>query len=242
MKPFEIIPAIDLLDGHAVRLVRGDYARATVYHENPIVVARHWAMRKAPRLHVVDLEGARAGEPRQLHLIASLCRAVDIPVQVGGGIRTEAHIQQVLEAGAERVILGTSAVQNPDFAREMFQRYGERLVLALDTYAGAVAVEGWQSLSPHDYLAFAQQMVEAGARRILYTNIASDGTLLGFEMEPLKALLTVVSVPVIASGGVRDERDLDALRTLAQQTSLEGVVVGKALYEGTLSDTIWEAF
>ncbi len=242
MKPFEIIPAIDLLGGHAVRLVRGDYARATDYHDNPIAVAQHWAMRKAPRLHVVDLEGARAGEPRQLSLIARLCQAVDIPVQVGGGIRTEAHIQQVLEAGAERVILGTSAVQNPDFASEMFQRYGERLILALDIYGGAVAVEGWQSLSQQDYLTFAQRMVAAGARRILYTNIASDGTLLGFEMEPLQALLARVSVPVIASGGVRDERDINALRALAQQTSLEGVVVGKALYEGTLSDTIWEAF
>ncbi len=240
MKPFEVIPAIDLLGGQAVRLVRGDYTRATAYHDNPIALAQHWAMRKALRLHVVDLEGAREGEPRQVALIARICRAVDIPVQVGGGVRTEAHIQQLLGVGVERVILGTSAVQDPDFARQMFQRYGEQVALALDTYGGAVAVEGWQRLAQQDYLEFAQQMVQAGAKRLIFTNIASDGTLLGFEVEPLKALLEVVSVPVIASGGVRDERDIRALRALADETALEGVIVGKALYEGTLSDTIWE--
>lgn len=240
MRPFEIIPAIDLRAGRAVRLVRGDYAQETPYHDDPVAVAQHWAMCGAPRLHVVDLEGARVGSSQQMALIQHLCRAVAIPVQVGGGVRSETDIQRWLEAGADRVVLGTRAVEAPEFAQAMFHRYGERVVLALDVYGGAVAVSGWQSLSNQEYLDFAQRMVSMGAKRIIFTNIALDGTLQGVELEPLRALLQVVSVPVVVSGGVRDQRDIEALRELARHTSLEGVIVGKALYEGTLPDTLWQ--
>jgi len=165
---------------------------------------------------------------------------VAIPVQVGGGVRTEAHIQQLLEAGAERVILGTRAVQDRAFAQAMFEKYGERLALALDVYGGKVAVSAWQTLAECDYIEFAQQMAAAGARRIIFTNIAQDGTLQGLELAPLKALLDAIHIPVIASGGVRDLRDIEALQQLSCDTNLEGVIVGKALYEGTLPDTVWE--
>jgi len=239
MKRFEVIPAIDLRGGYAVRLLQGDYARETRYHDDPIAVAQHWAQRGAPRLHVVDLDGAKAGEPVQAELIAQMARAVDIPIQVGGGVRTEAHIQQLLDAGAERVLIGTVAVQNPDFAERMFQTYGERVALALDVKSGVAATHGWQSVSEMPYLEFARQMAQRGVPRIVFTQVERDGTLQGVGLEPLTELLNAVAVPVIASGGVRDETDLHTLRGLAQITTLEGVIVGKALYEGTLPDTLW---
>ncbi|MCS7208431.1 MAG: 1-(5-phosphoribosyl)-5-[(5-phosphoribosylamino)methylideneamino]imidazole-4-carboxamide isomerase [Fimbriimonadales bacterium] len=236
MKSFEVIPAIDLREGCVVRLLQGDYAYATRYHDDPIAVAQHWAQRGAPRLHVVDLDGAQAGEPVQLALIQRIAQAVEIPLQVGGGVRTETHLQQLLRAGAERVILGTVAVQDPEFAGWVFQRYGERVALALDVKAGAPAAHGWQAVADMPYLEFAQQMVQRGARRIVFTQVERDGTLQGVEIEPLMSLLKTVSVPVLASGGIRDEADIRVLRALAQSTSLEGVIVGKALYEGTLGD------
>lgn len=240
MKPLEVIPAIDLRGGYAVRLLQGDYARETRYHDDPIAVAQHWAQRGAPRLHVVDLDGAKTGEPAQRELIRRIVKSVDIPVQVGGGVRTEAHIQQLLSLGVERVILGTVAVQRPDFAERMFQTYGERIALALDVKSGAAATHGWQSVSDTPYLEFAQQMAQRGAPRIIFTQIELDGTLQGVAFEPLIELLRAVAIPVIASGGVRDEDDLKILHALAQSTSLEGVIVGKALYEGTLSATLWQ--
>ncbi|MDW8106184.1 MAG: 1-(5-phosphoribosyl)-5-[(5-phosphoribosylamino)methylideneamino]imidazole-4-carboxamide isomerase [Armatimonadota bacterium] len=239
MKPFEVIPAIDLREGRVVRLLQGDYTRETCYHEDPVVLAQYWAQQGAPRLHVVDLDGARAGEPVQLRLVERIIRAVAIPVQVGGGIRTEAHIRQLLSAGADRVILGTVAVEDPDFAEQMFRAYGTRLALALDVKSGMAATHGWQATSGVPYLEFAQQMVARGAPRLIFTQTERDGTLQGVALEPLQALLSTIDVPVIASGGVRDEGDLHALRTLAQTTPLEGAIVGKALYEGTLSHDIW---
>lgn len=239
MKRFEIIPAIDLRGGYAVRLLQGDYERETRYHDDPVAVAQHWAQRGAPRLHVVDLDGAQAGEPVQATLVQRIAQAVNIPIQVGGGVRCEAHIRTLLNAGAERVILGTIAVYDPDFAQRMFHSYGERIALALDVKAGAAATHGWRNVSRTPYLEFARQMVQRGAPRILFTQVERDGTLQGVDMEPLIALLNTVAVPVIASGGVRDAGDLAALRALAQSTALEGVIVGKALYEGTLHDTIF---
>ncbi|MFN4033128.1 MAG: 1-(5-phosphoribosyl)-5-[(5-phosphoribosylamino)methylideneamino]imidazole-4-carboxamide isomerase [Fimbriimonadales bacterium] len=240
MKPLEVIPAIDLRGGYAVRLLQGDYERETRYHDDPVAVAQHWAQRGAPRLHIVDLDGAQAGEPVQVDLIERIARSVDIPIQVGGGIRNETHIQQLLAVGAERVVLGTIAVQNPDFAEQMFRAHGARIALALDVKSGAAATHGWQSVSETPFLEFAQQMAQRGAARIIFTQIERDGTLQGVAFEPLLALLRAVSVPVIASGGVRDESDLKTLHALAQSTTLEGVIVGKALYEGVLSETLWQ--
>lgn len=240
MKPLEVIPAIDLRGGYAVRLLQGDYERETRYHDDPVAVAQHWAQRGAPRLHIVDLDGAQAGEPAQVALIERIARSVDIPIQVGGGVRSEGHIQQLLAVGAERVVLGTIAVQNPDFAERMFRTYGARVALALDVKSGAAATHGWQSVSETPYLEFAQQMAQRGAPRIIFTQIERDGTLQGVAFEPLMTLLRTVSVPVIASGGARDESDLKTLHALAQSTTLEGVIVGKALYEGVLSETLWQ--
>jgi phosphoribosylformimino-5-aminoimidazole carboxamide ribotide isomerase len=240
MKPFEVIPAIDLRGGYAVRLLQGDYMRETRYHDDPVALAQHWAQRGAPRLHVVDLDGARAGYPVQLELIRRVIGGVAIPVQAGGGVRSEEAVRALLDAGADRVILGTLAVEQPEVAGVLFEKYGERIVCALDVKSGRAATAGWQSLSETPYLQFAQEMAQRGAQRIIFTQIERDGTLQGVDFEPLTELLKAVSVPVIASGGVRDASDLTILRVLAQSTSLEGVIVGKALYEGTLGDDCWQ--
>jgi phosphoribosylformimino-5-aminoimidazole carboxamide ribotide isomerase len=240
MKPFEVIPAIDLRGGYAVRLLQGDYTRETRYHDDPVALAQHWAQRGAPRLHVVDLDGARAGYPTQLELVRRVIRGVAIPVQVGGGVRSEGAVRALLDAGADRVILGTLAVEQPEVAGALFEKYGERIVCALDVKSGRAATAGWESLSETHYLQVAQEMAQRGAQRIIFTQIERDGTLQGVDFEPLIELLKTVSVPVIASGGVRDASDLTILRALAQSTSLEGVIVGKALYEGTLGDDCWQ--
>jgi phosphoribosylformimino-5-aminoimidazole carboxamide ribotide isomerase len=240
MKPFEVIPAIDLRGGYAVRLLQGDYTRETRYDDDPVALAQHWAQRGAPRLHVVDLDGARAGYPTQLELVRRVIRGVAIPVQVGGGVRSEGAVRALLDAGADRVILGTLAVEQPEVAGALFEKYGERIVCALDVKSGRAATAGWESLSETPYLQLAQEMAQRGAQRIIFTQIERDGTLQGVDFEPLIELLKTVSVPVIASGGVRDASDLTILRALAQSTSLEGVIVGKALYEGTLGDDCWQ--
>ncbi|MEN3001155.1 MAG: 1-(5-phosphoribosyl)-5-[(5-phosphoribosylamino)methylideneamino]imidazole-4-carboxamide isomerase [Armatimonadota bacterium] len=231
----EIIPAIDLRGGRCVRLLQGDYAQETVYADDPVAVAQMWASKGAPRLHVVDLDGARAGEPKQLELVAAICRAVSIPVQLGGGIRTETHLQQALATGVQRVVIGSAAVQQPDQIARLLQHYGEAIVIAIDMREGRVATEGWQQLTDAPYLEFAQRMEKLGAKRLLFTNIARDGTLQGVDLASLRALLEVVEIPVLASGGVRDEKDIHTLHMLAQTTSLEGVIVGKALYEGHIA-------
>lgn len=235
MKPLEIIPAIDLRGGQCVRLSQGDYARETVYADEPVAIAQRWASLGAPRLHVVDLDGARAGEPKQLELVAAICRAVPIPVQLGGGIRSETHLHQALDAGVQRVVMGSAAVQHPDLMARLFERYGDALVVAIDMREEHVATEGWQRLSEQNYLQFARKMEQLGAKRLLFTNIQRDGTLQGVDEASLRALLETVQLPVLASGGIRDESDLHALHTLAQTTSLEGVIVGKALYEGRIT-------
>ncbi len=240
MQPFEVIPAIDLRGGYAVRLLQGDYAQETRYHDDPIALAQHWAQRGAPRLHLVDLDGARAGYPVQLDTIRRVIGAVDIPVQVGGGVRSEDAVRALLDAGAERVILGTLAVDQPNAAEAIFRKYGAQVALALDVKSGRAATAGWLSVSETPYMEFAQEMARRGASRIIFTQVERDGTLQGVALEPLMALLRAVDVPVIASGGVRDEGDLTALRALAQTTALEGVIVGKALYEGTLGDNCWQ--
>lgn len=240
MKPFEVIPAIDLRGGYVVRLLQGDYMRETRYHDDPVALAQYWVQRGAPRLHIVDLDGARAGYPVQLDLIRRVIRGVAIPVQVGGGVRSEEAVRALLDAGADRVILGTLAVEQPEAAGALFQKYGEHIALALDVKSGRAATAGWQTVSEMPYLQLAKEMAQRGAQRLIFTQIERDGTLQGIDIEPLIELLKTVSVPVIASGGVRDASDLTVLRALAQSTPLEGVIVGKALYEGALGDDCWQ--
>jgi phosphoribosylformimino-5-aminoimidazole carboxamide ribotide isomerase len=227
---FEVIPAIDLRGGRPVRLYQGDYARETVYGDDPVAVARAWAAGGAPRLHVVDLDGARAGAPAHLAELAAITRAVAVPVEFGGGIRTRAAAEAALAAGAERVIVGTAAIEDPALARELAAALGPRLVLGLDARDGLVATRGWQSRSAVAATELVARAAEWGVQRVIFTDIARDGTLTEPNYASLAAVIAAAGLPVIASGGVAHVDHLRRLRALGA----EGAIVGKALYDGAL--------
>lgn len=223
-----VIPAIDLRGGRAVRLLQGDPESETTYSEDPVDVAVRFQEEGARRLHVVDLDAA-LGEGDNRERVEAICRAVQVPVQVGGGIRSNDDIGQVLGAGAKRVILGTAAAADPTFVRRSVEEHAEAIVVAIDVRGGHVMVRGWTEEGPavDDAL---PALDEAGAPRYLVTSIARDGTLKGPDMKLYEHLLKLTETPLIASGGVRDADDVWALRDLG----CEAVVTGKALYEKTL--------
>ncbi|MCX7623554.1 MAG: 1-(5-phosphoribosyl)-5-[(5-phosphoribosylamino)methylideneamino]imidazole-4-carboxamide isomerase [Thermomicrobium sp.] len=227
-----VIPAVDLRDGRCVRLFQGDFARETVYADDPVAMARHWANRGATWLHVVDLDGARAGAPVQLALVRAIVQATpEVSVQAGGGVRSLAAIRELLEAGVARVVVGTVALEQPELVAEALERFGaDRIVVAVDSRDGLVATRGWESTAAIEAEAVVRRLAESGVRRILATDIARDGTLTGPNIE-LMARLAGIGVTVIASGGVRGPEDLVAL---ARVPGVEATVVGRALYEGRL--------
>ena len=228
----DVIPAIDLRNWNAVRLFQGDYSQETVFGDDPAAVARTWEQQGANRIHVVDLDGARAGAPVQAALAASIAQAVSVPVQLGGGVRELAHIETLLEAGIDRVILGTVAVEEPDLVREACNRYGDRIVVGLDARHGKVAVRGWIEDTAFDSIELAMRLVGLGVRRFIHTDIARDGALEGPNLQAMQALMRAVApAAVIASGGVSG---LDDIRALAA-SKVEAVIVGRALYTGDLS-------
>lgn len=224
-----IYPAIDLLGGKCVRLVHGDYDTSTVYGEDPGAMAVAFRDQGAEWIHAVDLDGAKAGEPVNLAAIESIV-ACGLPVQVGGGIRNEQTIEQVLNLGVRRVILGSVLVRDAEFARRAFERFGDQIVAGIDAKNGLVATQGWLETSDTTAGDLAKQMVEAGARRFVFTDIGRDGTLAGPNLEALSQFIEAAGVPVIASGGVGEESDVALLR--AMHPTPEGVIIGKAIYEG----------
>lgn len=232
----EILPAIDLLDGRCVRLYQGDYQQSQVYHENPVEVARQWAEQGATRLHLVDLDGAKAGKPVNLLAIEAIVRAIDIPVQVGGGLRDRASVAQLLELGVGRVILGTVAVEQPELVESLCQEFPQQIVVGIDARNGKVATRGWLETSTVEATDLAQQMEKLGAAAIIYTDIHRDGTLVGPNLEALRELASQLEIPVIASGGVSALRDLLSLLSL-EPLGVNGVIVGKALYTGDVDLT-----
>jgi phosphoribosylformimino-5-aminoimidazole carboxamide ribotide isomerase len=229
--PFELIPAIDLRGGRAVRLLQGDYDRETVFDDDPVAVARRWEAEGAPRLHVVDLEGARDGTATNREVIARIIAAVTIPVQVSGGLRDVAAVDAVLALGAARAIIGTIAA-DPEKARPILAAFGEQIVVGIDARDGRVAVRGWRETLERDAVELAQELVAAGARRVIFTDIGRDGMLAGPNLEAMRRMATAVPIPVIASGGVGS---VDDVRRLADLGCLEGVIVGRALYTGNVS-------
>jgi phosphoribosylformimino-5-aminoimidazole carboxamide ribotide isomerase len=229
---FEIIPAIDIRGGQCVRLLQGDYARETVYGNDPLAMAQRWADEGATRLHIVDLDGARDGVSANLEVIQKIAQALKIPVQVGGGIRTFDALDALLDAGVQRCILGTQAAKNPQWAEEAFAIYADAVILGLDARDGKVAVSGWQETSQVSAVQFAKYMAEAGAMRIIFTDIARDGMLTGPNVEALSEIAGAVEIPIVASGGVKTASDVALLRAIP---NVEGVISGKALYEGTTS-------
>jgi phosphoribosylformimino-5-aminoimidazole carboxamide ribotide isomerase len=229
----EVIPAIDLLEGRCVRLYQGDYAQSEVFDENPVAVARQWVDQGATRLHLVDLDGAKAGHPVNQAAIDAIVRAVDVPVQVGGGLRDRQSVADLLKLGVQRVILGTVAVEQPDLVAQLGQEFPNQIVVGIDARNGKVATRGWLETSEVEAVTLAQQMAEFGVAAIIYTDIHRDGTLQGPNREALRELATAITIPVIASGGVSSVTDLLNLLTL-ETIGVTGAIVGRALYTGNI--------
>jgi phosphoribosylformimino-5-aminoimidazole carboxamide ribotide isomerase len=223
----ELWPAIDLLGGAAVRLHQGDYEKVTVYDANPTEIAQRF-QGNSPRLHVVDLEGARVGRPMQSEAIARLVGAFSGTIQVGGGIRTMEDIEHYTKLGVQRIIVGTVALKNPSLFREASHRFPGQLVLAVDAKAGMVATDGWLEVSTRHVLEVLHDFEDCPLAGVLYTDIARDGTQTGPNVETTLSLAQSSKHPVLASGGVGS---LEHLQTLAQNTQIAGAIVGKALYE-----------
>ena len=229
-----IFPAIDIRGGKCVRLEEGRFDRETVFAENPVDAARRWVEAGSKWLHIVDLDGARAGKPVNLKVVEEIARAFDVQIQLGGGIRTAANVGEVLAAGVQRVILGSVAVKSPELVRQVCADYGERIVIGIDARGGEVAVEGWEKSGLVQVEELALRMKEAGASRIIYTDISRDGMLTGVNVAATLQLADKSGLKIIASGGVRGMEDIQALQPLTEH-GVEGVIIGKALYTGAIS-------
>lgn len=231
----KIFPAIDIRGGKAVRLYKGDFAQETVFGE-PEEMARKWEAAGGEFLHLVDLDGARAGKSVNLAVVKRIIAAVNIPVELGGGIRTMENIDEVLAAGVQRVILGSVAAKNPALVKEACAKYGDRVVVGIDAKDGIVAVDGWEASGNVEAVVLAKEMAKAGVKTIIYTDISRDGTLEGVNVEATAELARESGIKVVASGGVKS---LDHIKALLpyEKDGIEGVIVGKSIYMGTLDLT-----
>lgn len=227
-----VIPAIDIRDGRCVRLHQGSYDEETVYFEDPVKMAKLWRVQNARTLHVVDLDAARGDDDNNRAVIREMCDALDIPIQLGGGIRSMEQIEEALDMGVYRVILGTAAVQNPDLVEEAIDAFSERrVVVSIDARDGEVRVEGWTEGSGIDAVEFARDMEARGVRRVIYTDISRDGTMSGPNIQAYRTLgRTLTDARITASGGVGDYKDLLSIQTL-EPYGVDSVIVGTALYE-----------
>ena len=230
-----IIPAIDLKDGKCVRLKQGAMNDATVFSEDPAATARHWLDQGARRLHVIDLNGAAAGRPKNESAIRAIAAAVgeNLPIQLGGGIRDLDTIERYLDLGVSYVIIGTAAVKTPGFLHDACTAFGGHVLVALDAKAGKVAVDGWSKMTGHDVMDLAKKFEDYGVEAIIYTDIGRDGMLTGVNIDATVALARVLSVPVIASGGLTNIDDIKALCNVESE-GITGAITGRAIYQGTL--------
>ena len=230
-----IYPAIDIRGGKAVRLYKGDFAQETVFGE-PAEMAKKWEAAGGEFLHLVDLDGARAGKSMNLDVVKEIIAAVNIPVELGGGIRTMENIDEVLAAGVQRVILGSVAAKNPALVKEACAKYGDRVVVGIDAKDGIVAVDGWEGSGDVEVTVLAKEMAKAGVKTIIYTDISRDGTLEGVNVEATAQLARESGIKIVASGGVKSIDDVKALLPYEKE-GIEGVIVGKSIYMGTLDLT-----
>jgi len=228
---FEVVPAVDIKGGRCVRLLQGRAAAETVFGDDAVAMARRWQAAGAPRLHVVDLDGAFAGRPSQTALVAEIIGALAIPVEVGGGLRDLSHVEAVLEAGARWAIVGTRAALEPAFLREVCKRFEDRIIIGVDAADGRVAVDGWTRILELDAMVLARAAAAAGAAAVIYTDIARDGTEGGPNVWSTAAVASAAGIPVFASGGVGSLADI---QQLAAVPGLAGVIVGRALYSGAV--------
>ncbi len=229
-----LIPAIDLKEGKCVRLRQGRMEDDTVFSDDPVAVAGRWVEAGAKRLHLVDLDGAFAGKPKNAEIIHAIVEAYpDVPVQIGGGIRDEDTIQAYLEAGVQYVIIGTKAVSEPHFVRDVAIEFPGHIIIGLDAKDGRVAIDGWSKLSRHDVVDLAQKFEANGVSAIIYTDISRDGMMQGVNVEATAKLARSVNIPIIASGGITNIDDIKALGEVAHE-GIMGAITGRAIYEGTL--------
>ena len=238
-----LIPAIDLKDGHCVRLKQGDMDQATVFSEDPAAMARHWLQQGARRLHLVDLNGAFAGKPKNEAAVKAILAAVrdfadehdidEIPVQLGGGIRDLDTIERYLDDGLSYIIIGTAAVKSPGFLHDACSAFPGQIIVGLDARDGKVATDGWSKLTGHEVIDLAKKFEDYGCEAIVYTDIGRDGMMGGINMEATVRLAQSMTIPVIASGGVHSVKDVEALCAV-QFEGIEGVICGRSIYEGTL--------
>jgi len=226
-----IIPAIDLKDGKCVRLLQGKQEEVTVYSDDPAAMAKHWVSLGAELLHVVDLDGAFTGEQKNFDKIKAVRNAIDIPIEIGGGIRDIERIEKLVSLGVDRVIIGTSAAKHPEMVRRACEKFPDQVLVGIDAKGGKVAVKGWVEVTELDAIEFARKMQEVGVAGIIYTDISRDGMLVGPNIDAMSMMVRSVNIPVIASGGVSR---IDDIRSLKQIKNLWGVITGKALYEGAL--------
>ncbi|MFA6216244.1 MAG: 1-(5-phosphoribosyl)-5-[(5-phosphoribosylamino)methylideneamino]imidazole-4-carboxamide isomerase [Candidatus Omnitrophota bacterium] len=228
-----LIPAIDIKDGKVVRLTQGRFDKTiNVYADEPVVVAKKWAAQGASLIHIVDLDGAALGRPRNLDKVKQIIETIKTPVEFGGGVRTIDTIKELLEAGVSRVILGTKAVEDRNFLEDAFKRFKNKVIVSIDAKSGHILTKGWkESFEGVEVLEFARQLKSLGFTELIYTDILKDGTLKGPNIEAISVLLKKVGIGVVASGGISNLADISRLKSLEKE-GLTGVIVGKALYEG----------
>ncbi len=227
----EIIPAVDIRGGRCVRLYQGDYKQETVFDEDPVTAALTWYSQGARWLHIIDLDGAVAGEPRNMEVVGQIIKETGLLIELGGGIRQEEVASELLRRGVSRLILGSAAVENRELVKKLCQQFGEAVAVSLDARDGKIAIRGWQKDTVVEVLQLSREMVDAGVRRFIYTDIRRDGTLTEPNFDMIKKLLGEVNVPVIVAGGISRLEPLGRLKKLG----LEGAIIGKALYTGDIN-------
>ena len=237
-----LIPAIDLKDGHCVRLKQGDMDQSTTFGEDPAAMARKWVDAGARRLHLVDLNGAFAGKPKNYAAIKAILKEVgdDVPVQLGGGIRDLDTIEKYIDGGLRYVIIGTAAVKNPGFLKDACTAFGGHIIVGLDAKDGKVATDGWSKLTGHEVVDLAKKFEDWGVESIIYTDIGRDGMLSGINIEATVKLAQALNIPVIASGGLGSMYDIEQLCAVESE-GVEGVICGRAIYSGDLDFTAAQA-
>lgn len=230
----DVIPAIDLLEGRCVRLFQGDYGQSEVVAQDPLTQAQVWVDQGATRLHLVDLDGAKTGDPINFEVIRAVAQQVQIPVQVGGGIRSLEMVERLLSVGVDRVILGTAAVEDPDLVDRLCSQFPHQIIVGIDAKQGQVAIKGWIESTSVAALDLVRRVCQQGVNAIIYTDIQRDGTLQGPNLDQLRQVASLATVPVIASGGISSLSDLLSLLQLTP-SGVTGAIVGKALYSGAIS-------
>jgi phosphoribosylformimino-5-aminoimidazole carboxamide ribotide isomerase len=226
----EIIPAVDIRGGKCVRLYQGDYNQETVFDDDPVTAALSWYSQGAQWLHIVDLDGAVAGEPKNMDVVEEIIKESGMLIELGGGIRQEEVAERLLRQGVSRIILGTAAIENRKLVKKLCQRFGEAIAVSLDARDGKIAIHGWQKDTVFEVLQLSREMVDAGVRRFIYTDIKKDGTLTEPSFDMIGRLLAEVTVPVIVAGGISRLEHLQRLKELG----VEGAIIGKALYTGDI--------